>query len=186
MEQNTKLKFLLFFVVVLAGIKFGLLPVVQWQGETMEEISAIERRNAKAEALLSNQQQLFMNLANKDKAYKALASQFSSFADSSSFRLETRIMFDQILKMDKLNTKRFFWRGDEDEQVSDNLYSASFNATIYGKVKDFAMLQSKLANNYPAYRINNMSGNLSNHTDKSAGQIEVTVTIEAFYYKGAQ
>lgn len=185
MQDKNKMTLLLSLVVVLAGVKFGLLPVLDWQADKLEQIDSIERRNEKAQRLLDQQQAIFMQLASTGKQYKQTAEAFPVYPESATFRLQSQVMFEQILKQDELSTRRFFWRSDTDTQVQGNLHKAAFNASVYGSAKNFVMLQSKLAHQYPDYRMTNMSLNLSNYNEKSLGRVNVTFTVESYYWKGS-
>ncbi len=184
MQSNPKLQLMLGAVILLSAVKFALLPLLQWQNETLEQIASIETRNAKAQKLLADKDAMMAELTQLGTKYNNLAQSIPVYPDSASFRLETQMMFEQVLKMEHFRPKQFYWREDTDTQLFGNFYSASFNVNFLGGAKDFALLQSKLAYNYPEYRILNMSNSLSGFKADSLGRADVSLTVEAYYWKG--
>lgn len=179
-------KALVSVVAVLAGIKFVLLPVAQWQNEQLAVIEQHEKRNAKAERLLDSEEQLALRLATLDKDYKALADKYPRFEAPADFRIETQIMFDMLLQQENLKVTQFFWREKLDKEVINGMYMGRFNVDFTGKLKDVALLQGRLATTEKAYRVANLSIAVKNQTDKSLGEAQGTFTVEAYYWLGAQ
>jgi phage-related protein len=175
---------MLLAVALLAAIKFGLMPVLQWQEDKLLQIAAVEKRNLKSQKLMESKEQLFMQMVQTGNSYKKLAEALPIYQDQASYRLQTQVMVEQILKMDNLNTKRFFWRTELDKKLFGNLHSSSFNVNFSGKAKDLVMLHTKLATNYPEFRVLNMSNQLSKYSEKSLGRVIATLTVEAYYWRG--
>lgn len=184
MQSSLNIKLLVFFAGLLILVKFALLPIIQWQNQKVDDIRQYDRRNVKAQNLLANKEKIFMRMATLDKAYQSEAKPFPSFEDKASFRLETQMMFDMLLKQYGLSRTQFFWRDSEDKQVFDNLYKAKFNVDFGGKLKDFALFHTALVTSNPNYRIANMSLRIAKQSDKSMGTVNATLTIEAFYWLG--
>ncbi len=186
MEASLNVKLMGVVAIFLAAIKFALLPVIDWQNQMIDEIYQVERRNIKAENLLSNQDQIFMKLATLDGGYKQKADIYPVFADQASFRLETQILFEMLLKQYDLRQTQFFWRDSEDINAFGNLHKAKFNVNFHGKLKDFTLLQSALLSVNKQYKIANMSLNTRSQTDKSFGFVKAAITVEAFYWLGGK
>ena len=108
MESTLNVKLMGAIVLLLVAIKFGLLPVLDWQNQSINEITQVERRNAKAENLLKNKDQIFMRLAKINNLYKAKAETYPSFEASIAFRLETQVLFDILLQQNDLRKTQFF------------------------------------------------------------------------------
>ncbi|MCJ8272063.1 MAG: hypothetical protein MJK04_22035 [Psychrosphaera sp.] len=184
METSLNVKLMGAVAVVLAVIKFGLLPVIDWQNQLVDEIYQVERRNIKAQNLLSSQDQIFMKLATLDGGYKQKAKIYPVFIDQPSFRLETQKLYEMLLKQYNLHQTQFFWRDSEDKNAFGSLHKAKFNVNFNGTLKDFALLQSRLLAVNKQYKIANMSLNVRAQTAKSFGQVRAAITVEAFYWLG--
>jgi hypothetical protein len=185
-ETSLNVKLMGVVAVVLATIKFALLPIIDWQNQVIDEIYQVERRNIKAENLLSNQDQIFMKLATLDGGYKQKAEIYPVFLDQPSFRLETQILFELLLKQYNLRQTQFFWRDSEDTNAFGTLHKAKFNVNFNGKLKDFALLQSALLAINKQYKMANMSLNVRGQTAKSFGSVRAAITVEAFYWLGGK
>lgn len=184
MVQNSRLQLMLIAAVLLSAIKFGLLPVLEWQDDVLQQIAAVEKRNFKSQKLLEDKDQLEMKMVQIGAGYNKLAQSLPVYPDQSSYRLETQLMIEQVLKIDDFHTKQFFWRTDLDKNHFGNLYSSSFNIDFIGSAKKFVLLQTKIAANYPEFRVLNMSNRLSGYSETSLGKIDATLTIEAYYWRG--
>lgn len=184
MESRLNSKLMVFVVAILLLIKFALLPILSWQNQVIEEISQYERKNAKVERLLANQDKMFFDFVTSDKAYKTKANSYPTFADRSLFRLETQISFEMLLKQNGLQQSQFFWQDEQDKPVFDNLYKAKFNVRFSGLLKDFALLHSKLATLNKRYKIVNFRVRVKDQTAKSIGNASAVFSVEAYYWLG--
>lgn len=181
-SRNSKL--LVVAASLLGVIKFALLPVIAWQNQTIEQIQQIEARNEKSQRLLQQEPDLIKGLQQSNESYAALVDTYPSFADSPSFRLETQINFEALLKSANLRQKKFFWRSEQDEKVIGSLYSAKFNVNFSGKAKDFAILHAQLAKSQRQFMIQNMSIPMRRQTPDSLGSVNGSLTIKALYWQG--
>ncbi|NQZ05996.1 MAG: hypothetical protein HRT35_02450 [Algicola sp.] len=184
MELTSNVKLMGAAALLLALIKFGLLPIVQWQNNTIDEIYQIERRNAKAEYLLGSQEQIMMKLVELDSSFKEKAEIYPNYTDQPSFRLETQIMFEMLLKQQNLSQNQFFWRDSEDKQVFGTLHKAKFNVSFTGTLKDFALLQSSLLDMNKQFKIANMALNVRGQSAKSFGYVRASISVDAYYWLG--
>lgn len=184
MENSANTKVLLVVVVMLVAIKFGVMPVLQWQNQTIEEIAQHEKRVAKSQRLIDSQPQLLKQLAEHSSNYQAQIDVYPVFPDSSTFRLETQMNFEMLLKVSDLRRQRMFWRSDTDEVAHGNLYKASFNVDFAGNFKDAALFHSQLLNEYPQYRVLNMSYGVRGQKEQSMGFTSTTFTVAAYYWRG--
>jgi hypothetical protein len=184
MESTLNVKLMGGIVVVLVAIKYGLLPVLEWQNQTIDELYQVERRNVKAENLLNNKDQVFMRLAKLSNQYKSETQTYPKFDAQIVFRLESQVLFDILIQQNNLRKTQFFWHDSEDKQVFGNLYKAKFNIDFTGYLKDFALLQTKLVNANKQFKILNMSTSILNQTQKSIGIVDATLTVDAYYWRG--
>jgi hypothetical protein len=184
MELTANVKLMGVAAVLLALIKFGLLPIVEWQNQAIDEIYQIERRNTKAENLLGSQAQMMMKLVQLDGSYKQKADIYPGYTDQPSFRLETQIMFEMLLKQQNLSQTQFFWRDSEDKQVFGKLHKAKFNINFTGLLKDFALLQSSLLDMNKQFKIANMALNVRGQSAKSFGYVRASISVDAYYWLG--
>ena len=186
MESSTNTKVLLVVVLMLVGIKFAVMPILDWQNETVEQITQHQTRVDKAQRLIDSQPQLLQQLVSTQQDYQAKVGSYPQFPDSTIFRLETQMNFELLLKTEKLRHNRFFWRSEVDEVAYGDLHFASFNVDFTGNLKDVALFHSKLANEYPQFKVLNMSNEVRNRTqtEKSMGFSSSTFTIAAYYWRG--
>ena len=184
MESSTNTKVLLVVVLMLVAVKFALMPVIEWQNSSIDEIAQHQKRVVKSERLIDSQMQLIEQLAKFEQDYKKSIDVYPVFNDSPTFRLETQINFEMLLKAANLNKARLFWRSDVDEVAFGNLYKASFNVDFTGKVKDVALFHSQLTQEYPQFKVLNMSHSFRGQSEKRMGFSNSTFTIAAYYWRG--
>jgi hypothetical protein len=183
---QVKTKTLLPVVAILLLIKFVLAPVVEWQNETLIEIERYEKRNEKTQRLLNGETQLLSSLAAVDKEYKLQAEAYPRFNTIADFHIETKIVFDMLLKQNRLKVTQFFWHDSVDKAVFPGMQLGRFNVSFIGNFKDFALLQAKLGSSEKAFRIVNFSTQVKNQSDASVGTVNGTFTIETYYWLGGQ
>jgi len=183
-ETTLNTKVLIMVALLLVGVKFVLMPVIDWQNQTIEQIEQVERRNLKSQKLLSKQDELLVGMAAADKKYREQKETFPSYVDSTMFRLETQIKYENLLKSHGLRQSNFFWRGDQDEQVFGSLYKGRFNVSFNGKLKQFAILHSKLAEQMREYKVLNYNAGVQMQKQQSMGAVNATLTIDAYYWLG--
>lgn len=188
MESSANTKVLLVMALILIGIKFTVMPVIEWQNDTIEKIAQHQKRVDKSERLIASTPQLLQQLASFGQDYKTQTQAYPLYGDSTIFRLETQMKFEVLLQSEDLRKLRFFWRSEVDEVAFNNLYTASFNVDVAGSVKDMALFHSKLIKEYPQFKVRNMSHTLRSNTqnDKSMGYASSTFTIIAYYWRGEQ
>lgn len=175
-------------VLILVGIKFAVMPVIEWQNDTIEQIAQHQKRVDKSERLIASTPELLQQLTGLGQDYKTQTEAYPLYSDSMIFRLETQMKFEMLLQSEGLRKLRFFWRSEVDDVAFNHLYSASFNVDVAGSVKDMALFHSKLINEYPQFKVRNMSHALRSNTqnDKSMGYASSTFTIIAYYWRGEQ
>jgi hypothetical protein len=123
-------------------------------------------------------------LESVEKNYQDLVATYPSYSDSPTFRLQTQISFETLLKSNKLRQKKFFWRSNEDEQLFGTLHKAKFNVNFNGKAKDFALFHSRLAAEHRQFKVLNMSASLRAQKPDSLGRVKGSFTVEALYWLG--
>ena len=182
MSANSKL--LAIAAIFLGLIKFALMPVLEWQNDLIEQTAQLERRNNKSQDLLLKQPNMEANLEQVKQTYQQLVATYPRFSDTPSFRLETQIRFESLLKAGNLRQKKFFWRSNEDEQVFGTLHKAKFNVNFIGQGKDFALFHARLAAEHRQFKVLNMSAALRTQKADSFGRVKGSFTVEALYWLG--
>ena len=109
---------------------------------------------------------------------------YPRFASAEDFHIETQMMFDNLLKQQDLKSTRFFWRKQVDEEIFPGMYKGTFNISVSGKLKDFALLHGKLVSENPSYRILNFGAQVKKQSQQSIGNVQVTFTVAAYYWLG--
>lgn len=186
MKSSLNTRILLVVMLGLVGIKFLLMPVIDWQDQLIDTTAQVEKRNLKAENLLASESDIIMQLAETDKQLKALFDLYPKYPDSTIFRLDTQTKLEKMLRQHSLRQTQFFWRTDEDEQVKGQLYMATFNVNFVGKAKVFAAMHTKIAAEQKHFRVRNMRINYRGQKAESFGYADVILTIEAYYWRGEQ
>ncbi|MFT4925942.1 MAG: hypothetical protein ACI8WB_002037 [Phenylobacterium sp.] len=186
MASRLNMKVMLPVVATLLLIKFALLPVVAWQNELLAELEQHEQRNAKAERLLNGEAQLLAQLAALSQDYDAQEKAYPRFAAAEDFHIETKMMFDILLRQFNLKVTQFFWRDSTDKEIFPGMYKARFNVDFTGKFKDFALLQARLGTTEKAFRIVNFSNAVKQQSATSMGLVNSTLTVEAYYWLGPE
>ena len=184
MKQTNNTHVLLAVLLLLLAVKFALLPVLAWQNQLIEQAQRIELRNQKAQDLLQRQQQLTDQLSRQTEQLKLLQQRYPVFAQATEFRLQSQMDFENLIKQFKLRKKQFFWRGDNDELLTDSLAMGVFNVTITGTSKQLALLHAELSTKYTQFRVRNMRFNIRRQKVDSLGLITATITVEALYWQG--
>ncbi|MGM0906961.1 MAG: hypothetical protein ACQEVQ_10570 [Pseudomonadota bacterium] len=132
-------KALLWVVAILLGIRFVLVPLMDYQNQLKENISLESRQLERALALLNNEQQgVSAEQANAD--LKELESRLPLHESVNQFRLSMQQQLEQLAKKQQANIQVFDWLTHSTAQ-DGYLQTHQGQIEIEGAITDIARFQ---------------------------------------------
>lgn len=100
---------LLVIAVSLLGVRYALLPLLEWQRDARDALVVTSRRLDRAEDLLLNRVQVKASLDQMEKAVASLRAQFPVKSDSDTARLDFQREINEVLGSKGLTVRVFDW-----------------------------------------------------------------------------
>lgn len=167
------------FLTVLLAIRFLIMPIFDWQTETVERLAIDEKRLDKLETsgenlpLLQGQFQLIQKVSDGlDEIVHTLSSE-------QQFKLEQQQKLENLLEQYNLSSLRFGWSESISlsEQGAD-MYRAQIQ--LKGKLSDFIPLHLELESNSPVIQVSGLEVRLDRQTRTQLGT--ATIDLELSFY----
>ncbi|RRS10090.1 hypothetical protein EAG18_03940 [Pseudoalteromonas sp. J010] len=184
-EQLKQYKVLLAVVALLATIKFAIVPLVTWQGEQVEHISQIQKRQIKASQIMMQLQDIEVakqQVADVERVFKTMLFDWQA---PSKFRIDTQKKLNQLLTEHKLSTVNIGWQPALKYQ-SAGLHKEQVRLNISGKLADFAAFLVMLEAQSPVVLVEYVDLNIRGLNAKETGNAEVSLLLSFYLQEGEQ
>lgn len=110
MDMTQKQKWLISALLLLAAMKFAVLPWMQWQEEKAANVSLLSAQLSKGWALLEHQAALQQRLQKLQESEQQLLSQVVYRDDSSTaFQLRLQKQLDELMAKHNLSVRNSNW-----------------------------------------------------------------------------
>ncbi len=109
-DMTTRMKAGLGVALILALLKFGLIPVYEWQNQTCRNIEVLRKKVLQKEALKGNEKRLNALLLKADKAYGETARfYYQDFPNVQSLQLKLQKETERLLSSLDIKTETSDW-----------------------------------------------------------------------------
>lgn len=109
MEIFKQKPYLLTLLVVLASVKFIVMPILDWQNNKLVELRLSEKRLAKSEYAIANQDKIEPRLASLNEQVGATNSRLFPHQDENTFKLEQQKQLESLIARLGLKVNGIGW-----------------------------------------------------------------------------
>lgn len=140
--MNERYRRLLMVAVVLAGLRFGVVPWLDWQAAQHDRLQVVSQRLDKSEALLKNTDLLMPALQKIEDEVRQLREPFPSGVREDQFKRESQQQITALVESLGLTVDYFDWLDAVEAPAGLSGQRARF--TISGGMRDLALMQGEL------------------------------------------
>ncbi|MEH8015825.1 hypothetical protein MN202_01150 [Rheinheimera muenzenbergensis] len=177
MLQNKSL--LIGTIVVLALLRFVLLPLQQHQQELYQQLEGLNKRFQRSEALLQQQQQLQLLQAEQQQQLTQLLLPFPKVSSSSQYRLQLQQQLQQLAAAQGAAVTFFDWLSETPLQVF-NLHRGRISLRIKGPAAKVMLVHALIEQQYPHFIQRDIRGSWRGSLTAQS-EVELTLLFEADY-----
>jgi hypothetical protein len=179
--------FLIRLAIVLAVLRFGVYPWIEYQAERRDELSVLTNRLDRAEGVVENRIAIETAAKALTKAASTTSERFVYADTIDRFRLDTQTRLTEIVRVNGLGISLFDWliEGDADPAVleRDGFSFARLRIEFVGPLRQIAMVQSDLEGTFPGLIVRRSSLNFREITTNIDAGIATASIIADVYYK---
>ena len=184
-EQLKQYKMLLALVILLATIKFALVPLFTWQEEQVENIAQIEKRLFKAEQVMTQLQEIELAKEQVADVARVFTTMLFDWQEPSKFRIDTQKQVNQWLTEHNLSTINIGWQPALKYQ-SAALHKEQIRLNISGKLTDLAAFLVMLESQSPVVVVEYFDLNIQGLSAEETGSGEVSLLLSFYIQEGAK
>jgi hypothetical protein len=140
---ENRTQWLLGAVVLLAAIRFGLVPWVESQAEQRDRLQMLTQRLDRSEGVVANREAIVAARERLAKEAEGYRERFSRFATTDEFRLVTQQRFTGLMQANGANVRVFDWVLDGDVPDSGLSYGRA-RVTLEGPFRDVVRAHAEL------------------------------------------
>ncbi|MBD1580973.1 hypothetical protein [Pseudoalteromonas sp. S16_S37] len=178
-EQLKEYKLLLGILLLLALLKFAIVPIVSWQQEHVDAIAQIQKRLSKAQQVTAQMEQIDVASQRVSAFQSEYENLFFDWEDSSKFRINTQKMVNQWLADNELATINIGWQPALKFE-SAALHREQMRLNISGNVNKLGEFLTQLESHKPIVAIEYFDMGISELTVEQSGTAQVSLLL-SFY-----
>ncbi|GAB3037603.1 hypothetical protein [Bowmanella dokdonensis] len=182
--MNDRMKLLFVLLVILAMLRFGLAPWLQWQEDKHQEIILLQKRTSKGLAILNNQQAFSQQLAELESAEEQLRQSVFAAEAESAFQLARQREIEQLLNTFELKADRISWMASV-PVVGAPLWQHTASFSIDGKTENIVRWHLAMEQQNPVIHISTFDVRLERQTSRSLGRARAEYRL-VFYAMHAE
>ncbi|WP_448546876.1 hypothetical protein [Thalassotalea fusca] len=176
MEDLKKHPYLLLCLVVIAIIKFAIVPIYDWQAQKLNKIALLEKRFSKIENVLENKENAIELLQKLQKNKSIETSLFFKYAPGAQFKIEQQKRLESVLGELNLQADNFAWQTIEHIDALDaDMYSAELRFS--GKVTNAIKLMIALEAISPYHQISDFNYGIKRQRKNDLGRVTGKITL---------
>lgn len=149
MTNQTKLLVLL---VVLAFLRFAVVPFLDYQAQSKEQLELLTQQLDKAEQLMNSKEQLQQARLASETQFNLLREVFFKDENSAQFRLNQQQFIQQQLQTFNTEVNFFDWLGQK-ELADDQIEVHQARIIIEGSFADLMRSYTEVISAMPAVRV---------------------------------
>lgn len=171
--------FWLGLVLLLAGIKFVLLPLIQLQQDNYNELEGLSKRVQRSEALLADKDQLQQWQVTQQQQQQQLMLPFPVVDGATQYRLVLQQQLQQLAAENGVSVTFFDWLTDTPLQVF-NLQRGRLSWRVEGDASQIMQLHVQLEQQFPHFILRDVKASWRGDLNPGS-RIELNLLIEVDY-----
>lgn len=149
---------LLAIAAVLASVRFGLFPLIEWQDDWRENLVVLTNRLDRSVGVVANRDAIVKSEAALEAANAKLRARFPKSEDADAFRLEAQKSITDLIVSQGATVSMFDWILDGEESRSGLRYARA-RIQAQGGNRALARALARMEGNYPNAVLLDVLGN---------------------------
>lgn len=146
-------------ILILVGLKFVFVPVIQWQDLTMTKIAKQDKQLQKGLALVENKEELVSTLTSLKNDSRQQLQLFASDEKSSiAYQLKIQKNVETLLEKYKLKSRSVTWLTPV---TKSSIEEHRLEVTLSGELKKFIQLMVEIEKQKPKLALMEFRSNIS-------------------------
>lgn len=170
---------LLGIILLLAGLRFIIVPWMDYQDEQKQQLETLTKRLVRSEALVEFRTELTEQKQLQDTAVSKLLTGLQQSPSTEQYQLEFQQQMQQLLESNKVSLLLFDWLSDTDLKTF-NVHRARINLRFEGTIADIVKTHLVLEQNYPSLLIRDLNTSWRGGLSKES-RVTVTMMLESDY-----
>ncbi len=167
---------MLTILAVLLVMQFIIVPIFSWQQEQLMQIEASSKRLVKANGVIARLPIITDTLIPTEQKNKTLEALYYNYVPINTFKLEFQQEIEKLFEQHHVKVRNFNWILEIPGEIAEQRIKIVFN----GKVKDFALLQMKLAQLPKFLNIAEWTLQIDKMNETSLGTVNGSLVISAY------
>lgn len=170
---------LLFIVAILVAIKFFVQPVLEWQNETLSEITLSEKRLVSGLDAIEKSDEYELRAIQLQQELSSQKGGLFGFVGANAFQLEQQTAFENLASQHDVSVDSASW---SPMQTMDNgILEHRLDVVLVGDTEDIIRLQAQLElENENAMVLTEFNFVITRHLQFSLGTVRGQATISFF------
>jgi hypothetical protein len=173
---------LLGIILVLAGLRFIIVPWMDLQDEQKQQLETLTKRLVRSQVLVEHRAELNELKDRQDLVVNQLLRGMRTSPSTAEYQLEFQQQMQQLLESNNVNLLLFDWLSDTDLKAF-NAHRARVSLRFDGAVADVVKTHLMLEQNYPGLLIRDLNTSWRGGLSKES-KITVTMMLESDYVVG--
>lgn len=168
--------------IVLAGIRFGLVPWIDTQSNTRDELSVLTKRLDRASGVIESRETIEKSLIEIEAQVAQGSARFPVVQSSESFRLQTQQSMRELATASELSQDLFGWVL-EGEVANAGLRYVRARAQYSGDMERVARFHGKLESDFPNMLIREVTVTSPSPIGKGDESFVSMVIVADFHFR---
>mgnify|MGYP003650159803 CR=1 FL=1 len=179
MQTLRKHPWLTGLLLLLIGMKFILVPIIEWQNEQLLNIKLQTKRISRAELALANVDNNVKILNHLHSQNQKLDKLFYPFSEEASFKLQQQQWLESLIAKHQFKINNVGWVFSA-KVLGQPLIKHQLSVSVEGPTYAMPSLQAELEANSQWVDINSFTFNVRGQSDVSLGNVSGNVDL-VFY-----
>jgi hypothetical protein len=181
MNELKQKSWLLILLAVLVVIKFIIVPIIDWQTDSLSEIALQQKKLNKMQYLLNNQQKITDQNRQIQHILDTAQTYFFHENDEASFKLNQQKLIEQLITKFSLSSQHIGW-SEVIERSPHGIDKYQVEIKVKGKTVDVIRLMADIESHTPRIAISNFNLSLNNKLSNDLGTTDGKISLELFNY----
>jgi hypothetical protein len=170
---------LLGIILLLAGLRFIIVPWMDYQDEQKQQLETLTKRLVRSEALVEFRTELTEQKQLQDTAVTRLLADLQQSPSTEQYQLEFQQQMQQLLESNNVSLLLFDWLSDTDLKAF-NAHRARVSLRFEGTIADIVKTHLLLEQKYPSLLIRDLNTSWRGGLSKES-RVAVTMMLESDY-----
>ena len=179
MEELKKHSPFLALIVLLAVFKFVVIPVFDWQSDTLLKIKLLQKKQNKIDKLISNQKEVKTDNSKITKTVEKYNALFFPQQEESTFKLQKQKIIEELLTKHNITATNVGWEVAK-EYANVLVKSYQLRIRFSGTTYDVIALMLALEMNAQLIGISDCNLAVRGQAENSAGFITGRFTLQLY------